>query len=174
MPGEALISFFAPAGLAWRPRSPQLLIAMQAPTTNPALLSPFHLAFPVHDLALARRFYGELLGCSEGRSTEDWVDFNFYGHQIVAHLAPGETGAAQRNAVDGHGVPVRHFGIVLPMAEWEALAARLKAKEVEFIIEPYIRFQGQPGEQATMFFQDPSGNAVEIKAFADIGMLFAK
>jgi extradiol dioxygenase family protein len=147
---------------------------MQAPTTNPAPLSPFHLAFPVHDLALARRFYGELLGCSEGRSTDDWVDFNFYGHQIVAHLAPGETGAAQRNAVDGHGVPVRHFGIVLPMPEWEALAARLKAKEVEFIIEPYIRFQGQPGEQATMFFLDPSGNAVEVKAFADIRMLFAK
>jgi extradiol dioxygenase family protein len=147
---------------------------MQAPTTNPAPLSPFHLAFPVHDLALARRFYGELLGCSEGRSTDEWVDFNFDGHQIVAHLAPGETGAAQRNAVDGHGVPVRHFGIVLPMPEWEALAARLKAKEVEFIIEPYIRFQGQPGEQATMFFLDPSGNAVEVKAFADISMLFAK
>ena len=142
--------------------------------TNPALLSPFHLAFPVHDLALARRFYGELLGCTEGRSADDWVDFNFYGHQIVAHLAPGETGTAQRNAVDGHGVPVRHFGIVLPMPEWEALAARLKAHGVEFVIEPYIRFQGQPGEQATMFFLDPSGNAVEVKAFADIKMLFAK
>jgi extradiol dioxygenase family protein len=147
---------------------------MQAPTTNPALLSPFHLAFPVHDLGLARRFYGELLGCPEGRSADDWVDFNFYGHQIVAHLAPGETGASQRNAVDGHGVPVRHFGIVLPMAEWEALAKRLKAQGVEFVIEPYIRFQGQPGEQATMFFLDPSGNAIEVKAFADIKMLFAK
>ncbi|NDZ14753.1 glyoxalase [Variovorax sp. WS11] len=147
---------------------------MLTPTTNPALLSPFHLAFPVHDLVLARRFYGELLGCPEGRSAEDWVDFNFYGHQIVAHLAPGETGASQRNAVDGHGVPVRHFGIVLPMPDWEAMAARLKAHGVEFVIEPYIRFKGEPGEQATMFFLDPSGNALELKAFADIGRLFAK
>jgi extradiol dioxygenase family protein len=147
---------------------------MLTPTTNPALLSPFHLAFPVHDLVLARRFYGELLGCPEGRSADDWVDFNFYGHQIVAHLAPGETGASQRNAVDGHGVPVRHFGIVLPMPDWEAMAARLKAHGVEFVIEPYIRFKGEPGEQATMFFLDPSGNALELKAFADIGRLFAK
>jgi len=147
---------------------------MRAPATNPGLLSPFHLAFPVHDLALARKFYGELLGCPEGRSSDDWVDFNFYGHQIVAHLAPAETGPAQRNAVDGHGVPVRHFGIVLPMAEWEPLAARLKAEGIEFVIEPYIRFKGGPGEQATMFFLDPSGNALEIKAFADIARLFAK
>jgi extradiol dioxygenase family protein len=147
---------------------------MLTPTTNPALLSPFHLAFPVHDLVLARQFYGELLGCPEGRSAEDWVDFNFYGHQIVAHLAPGETGASQRNAVDGHGVPVRHFGIVLPMPEWEAMAARLKTHGVEFVIEPYVRFKGEPGEQATMFFLDPSGNALELKAFADIGQLFAK
>jgi extradiol dioxygenase family protein len=147
---------------------------MLTPTTKPALLSPFHLAFPVHDLVLARQFYGELLGCPEGRSAEDWVDFNFYGHQIVAHLAPGETGASQRNAVDGHGVPVRHFGIVLPMPEWEAMAARLKAHGVEFVIEPYVRFKGEPGEQATMFFLDPSGNALELKAFADIGQLFAK
>ena len=147
---------------------------MLTPTTNPALLSPFHLAFPVHDLVLARRFYGELLGCPEGRSAQDWVDFNFYGHQIVAHLAPGETGASQRNAVDGHGVPVRHFGIVLPMPEWEAMAARLKTHDVEFVIEPYVRFKGEPGEQATMFFLDPSGNALELKAFADIGQLFAK
>jgi extradiol dioxygenase family protein len=147
---------------------------MHAPTTNPALISPFHLAFPVHDLALARRFYGETLGCPEGRSSDEWVDFNFYGHQIVAHLAPGETGLVQRNAVDGHGVPVRHFGIVLPMAEWHALADRLKACGIAFVIEPYIRFKGQPGEQATMFFLDPSGNALEIKAFADIAMLFAK
>jgi extradiol dioxygenase family protein len=148
--------------------------AMQSPTTNPGLLSPFHLAFPVHDLTLARRFYGETLGCPEGRSSEEWVDFNFYGHQIVAHLAPGETGATQRNAVDGHGVPVRHFGIVLPMADWEALAGRLKARGTEFVIEPYIRFKGEPGEQATMFFLDPSGNAIEVKAFADISGLFAK
>jgi extradiol dioxygenase family protein len=147
---------------------------MQAPATNPAPLSPFHLAFPVHDLAAARRFYGETLGCPEGRSSPEWIDFNFYGHQIVAHLAPSETGASARNAVDGHGVPVRHFGIVLPMAEWQALADRLKAQGIAFTIEPYIRFKGQPGEQATMFFLDPSGNALEVKAFADIKMLFAK
>lgn len=147
---------------------------MRALTTNPGLLSPFHVAFPVHDLALARAFYGEILGCAEGRSSEDWVDFNFYGHQIVAHLAPRETGPAASNSVDGHGVPVRHFGIVLPMADWQALAERLKAKDVHFLIEPYIRFKGQPGEQATMFFLDPSGNALEIKAFADITKLFAR
>jgi extradiol dioxygenase family protein len=147
---------------------------LQAPTSNPALLSPFHLAFPVHDLALARRFYGQTLGCPEGRSSDEWIDFNFYGHQIVAHLAPSETGAAQRNAVDGHGVPVRHFGIVLPMADWEQLAQRLRAAGTEFVIEPYIRFKGEPGEQATMFFLDPSGNAIEIKAFSDISRLFAK
>ena len=147
---------------------------MLAPTTNPAPLSPFHLAFPVHDLAAARDFYGELLGCPEGRSAPDWIDFNFYGHQIVAHLAPGEAGAAPRNEVDGHGVPVRHFGIVLPMLDWESLATRLKARGIDFVIEPYIRFAGEPGEQATMFFLDPSGNAIEVKAFSDIGMLFAK
>ena len=147
---------------------------MLTPTENPGPMSPFHLAFPVHDIALARQFYGELLGCPEGRSADDWVDFNFYGHQIVAHLAPAETGQAQRNQVDGHGVPVRHFGIVLPMAEWQSLSARLKARGTEFVIEPYIRFKGEPGEQATMFFADPSGNALEIKAFADIAMLFAK
>ena len=138
------------------------------------MLSPFHLAFPVNDIAAARTFYGELLGCPEGRSAEDWVDFNFYGHQIVAHLAPSETGEAQRNAVDGHGVPVRHFGIVLPMSAWETMAERLAAAGTEFVIEPYVRFKGEPGEQATMFFLDPSGNALEIKAFADISKLFAK
>lgn len=137
-------------------------------------MSPFHLAFPVHDIAAARAFYGGLLGCPEGRSADDWVDFNFYGHQIVAHLAPGECGDAQRNAVDGHGVPVRHFGIVLPMAQWQALAARLQGEGTAFVIEPYIRFKGEPGEQATMFFLDPSGNAIEVKAFADINSLFAK
>jgi extradiol dioxygenase family protein len=147
---------------------------MQAPTTNPGPMSPFHLAFPVHDLAQARRFYGGILGCPEGRSADDWVDFNFYGHQIVAHLAPAETGAAQRNAVDGHGVPVRHFGIVLPMADWQQAAQRLREQGVQFVIEPYIRFKGEPGEQATMFFLDPSGNALELKAFADISMLFAR
>jgi uncharacterized protein len=147
---------------------------MQALTTNPGSLSPFHVAFPVHDLGLARAFYGETLGCPEGRSSAEWVDFNFYGHQIVAHLAPEETRQVGRNTVDSHGVPVRHFGIVLPMAKWEALAGRLRAKGVRFLIEPYIRFKGQAGEQATMFFLDPSGNALEIKAFADIGKLFAR
>ncbi|CAM8668787.1 COG3565 Predicted dioxygenase of extradiol dioxygenase family [Comamonadaceae bacterium] len=149
-------------------------VVMPVPATNPAPLSPFHLAFPVHDLAAARRFYGETLGCPEGRSSPDWIDFNFYGHQIVAHLSPGECGSAARSAVDGHGVPVRHFGIVLPMADWEAMASRLQAQGTEFVIEPYIRFKGEPGEQATMFFLDPSGNAIEVKAFSDIGRLFAK
>lgn len=147
---------------------------MQSLTTNPGLLSPFHVAFPVHDLALARKFYGQLLGCPEGRSAKDWVDFNFYGHQIVAHLAPEEAGVALRNAVDGHGVPVRHFGLVLPMADWNALADRLREQGTDFIVEPYIRFKGEPGEQATMFFLDPSGNAIELKAFADITRLFAQ
>lgn len=147
---------------------------MQAVTTNPGVLSPFHVAFPVHDLQAAREFYGQTLGCPEGRSSADWIDFNFYGHQIVAHLAPEEAREVQRNSVDSHGVPVRHFGIVLPMAEWETVAARLRARGVRFLIEPYIRFKGQPGEQATMFFLDPSGNALEIKAFADITRLFAK
>ncbi|MDQ7955260.1 MAG: VOC family protein [Pseudomonadota bacterium] len=137
-------------------------------------MSPFHLAFPVDDLAKARSFYGDLLGCPEGRSADDWVDFNFYGHQIVAHLAPAECGAAQRNAVDGQGVPVRHFGIVLPMAQWEDMAGRLRAAGLEFVIEPYVRFKGEVGEQATMFFMDPAGNAMEIKAFKDITRLFAK
>jgi uncharacterized protein len=152
----------------------QTATAMRTLTTNPGPLSPFHLAFPVHDIALAREFYGERLGCPEGRSAADWVDFNFYGHQIVAHLAPGEARLARRNAVDGHDVPVHHFGIVLPMDEWEPLAARLRAQGVEFVVEPYVRFKGESGEQATMFFLDPSGNALEIKAFADIAMLFAK
>jgi extradiol dioxygenase family protein len=147
---------------------------MQAPATNPALMSPFHLAFPVNDLQEARRFYGGTLGCPEGRSADDWIDFNFFGHQIVAHLAPESAGHAARNAVDGHGVPVRHFGIVLPMAHWEALSTQLQGQGIKFIIEPYVRFKGQPGEQATMFFTDPSGNAIEIKAFGDINNLFAK
>ena len=147
---------------------------MKAPSANPDLLSPFHLAFPVHDLQAARDFYGATLGCPEGRSSPEWVDFNFYGHQIVAHLAPDETGLVQRSQVDGHGVPVRHFGIVLPMKEWEALAERLRARGTKFIIEPYIRFKGEPGEQATMFFEDPSANAIEVKAFSDINRLFAK
>ena len=147
---------------------------MHIPTTNPAPLSPFHVAFPVHDISLARKFYGELLGCPEGRSADDWVDFNFYGHQIVAHLAPAETGIAQRNAVDGHGVPVRHFGAVLSMEQWQAAADKLQKAGIDFIIEPHVRFKGEVGEQATMFFLDPSGNALEFKAFADMSSLFAK
>ena len=134
----------------------------------------FHLAFPVRDLAEARAFYGGLLGCPEGRSSDAWVDFDFRGHQIVAHLAPEETGEVRKSAVDGHGVPVRHFGIVLPLADWKAMAERLKRAGTKFVIEPYTRFVGQPGEQSTMFFLDPSGNALEIKAFADINSLFAK
>ena len=136
-------------------------------------LRPFHLAFPVHDLAAARRFYGETMGCPEGRSSAEWVDFDFYGHQIVAHLAPGEAGDLANNHVDGHGVPVPHFGVVLAMADWQDLAERLEAAGTEFAIPPTIRFKGQPGEQATMFFRDPSGNALEMKAFADDAMLFA-
>ena len=136
-------------------------------------LRPFHLAFPVHDLAAARAFYGETMGCREGRSSEEWVDFDFYGHQIVAHLAPGEAGDCANNHVDGHGVPVPHFGVVLAMSDWQDLANRLEAAGTEFAIPPTIRFRGQPGEQATMFFRDPSGNALEMKAFADDAMLFA-
>ena len=136
-------------------------------------LRPFHLAFPVNDLAAAREFYGDAMGCREGRSSDEWVDFDFYGHQIVAHLAPGRAGDRTSNHVDGHGVPVPHFGIVLAMEDWQDLADRLTAAGVEFAIEPTIRFRGQPGEQATMFFRDPSGNALEMKAFADDAMLFA-
>ena len=137
-------------------------------------IPPFHLAFPVNDLAEARAFYGELLGCPEGRSSDSWVDFNFHGHQIVAHLAPGETGGDAASAVDGHAVPVRHFGVILDMDTWQAMADRLTAAGTAFVIDPYIRFKGEPGEQATMFFRDPSGNAVEMKAFADMSGLFAK
>jgi extradiol dioxygenase family protein len=134
----------------------------------------FHLAFPVRDLAEARAFYGGLLGCPEGRSSDEWVDFDFYGHQIVAHLSPDEVGHKATNAVDGHDVPVRHFGAILTLLQWETLAEKLKAAGTAFVIEPNIRFQGQPGEQATMFFLDPSGNALEFKAFARDEMVFAK
>ena len=137
-------------------------------------MQPFHLAFPVTSLAKARAFYGDLLGCPEGRSSDDWVDFNFYGHQIVAHLSPNEAGHHNTSAVDGDNVPVRHFGMVLTMTDWETLADKLTKAQMSFIIEPHIRFKGQVGEQATMFFLDPCGNALEFKAFADIGMLFAK
>jgi extradiol dioxygenase family protein len=178
-------------------------------------MPPFHLAFPVHDLAAARQFYGELLACPEGRSSENWIDFNFFGHQIVAHLAPDECPKTEKNSpehsscaegaepasaprpqgvsaatsnslernpsrsgdqtsnVDGKQVPVRHFGLVLDMDTWQNLAGRLDGK-VDFIIAPYIRFKGEAGEQATMFFTDPSGNAIELKAFADMRQLFAK
>jgi len=137
-------------------------------------MRPFHLAFPVHDLAAARGFYGGLLGCGEGRSDESWIDFDLYGHQIVAHLDAGRMAAdAVANPVDGHDVPVPHFGVVLGWEEWHALADRLKAAGIAFGIAPHIRFVGQPGEQATMFFRDPSGNALEFKAFRDPAKLFA-
>jgi hypothetical protein len=137
-------------------------------------LPPFHLAFPVHDLEAARAFYGGLLGCPEGRSAAHWIDFDFFGHQIVAHYSPQAKPRAHSNPVDGQDVPVPHFGAVLPMAQWEALAERLRGQGTEFVIEPTVRFRGQAGEQATMFFLDPSGNALELKAMADPEALFRK
>ena len=137
-------------------------------------LPPFHLAFPVDDLAAARSFYGELLQCPEGRSAADWIDFDLHGHQIVAHLAPDAARARATNAVDGEDVPVPHFGVVLSMDKWEALAERLVEARIDFLIPPTVRFKGQPGEQATMFFLDPAGNALEFKAMADPEKLFAK
>lgn len=135
---------------------------------------PFHLAFPVDDLAKARDFYGRLLGCAEGRSSESWIDFDFYGHQVVAHLAPGEVSKVAANQVDGHDVPVRHFGVILEWNQWHTLADRLRSAGIRFIIEPGIRFKGQVGEQATMFFLDPAGNALEFKSFKDMTQVFAK
>ena len=143
-------------------------------TSPAASLPPFHLAFPVHNLDAARQFYGDLLGCPEGRSSSEWIDFNFYGHQIVTHLVEKKSVDRPSNAVDGHDVPVPHFGVVLPMAQWQAAADKLTAVGTQFIIEPYIRFKGEVGEQATMFFLDPSGNALEFKSFADLDSLFAK
>ncbi|MDF3867438.1 VOC family protein [Pseudomonas denitrificans (nom. rej.)] len=139
-------------------------------------LSPFHLAIPVYDLSLARRFYGEVLGLSEGRSSTQWVDFDFFGHQLVIHEHPRTASqeAAHTNPVDGHDVPVPHFGVVLPWEDWEQLAQRLRARDMQFVIEPHVRFQGQVGEQATLFLFDPCGNALEFKAFKDIGQLFAR
>ena len=138
-------------------------------------LAPFHIAFPVDDLAAARHFYGQILGCPEGRSDPDWIDFNLYGHQIVAHRVGEKREAIEgHNPVDGHAVPVPHFGVVLPPAEWRALADRLLTQDVAFVIEPQTRFAGQPGKQSTMFFYDPAGNALEFKAFADLGQLFAR
>jgi len=139
-------------------------------------MTPFHLAIPVRDLAAARAFYGGVLGCPEGRSSTDWVDFDFFGHQLVCHaVASHGAGRTAHNPVDGHDVPVPHFGMVLEMPDWEALAARLRQAGTAFVIEPHVRFQGMPGEQATMFLTDPSGNALEFKAFRDIaGQLFAR
>ncbi|MBZ5486277.1 VOC family protein [Halomonas aquamarina] len=139
-------------------------------------LSPFHLAIPVYDVALARAFYNDVFGLEEGRSSDNWVDFNFFGHQLVIHGHPKTPGqeSAHTNPVDGHDVPVPHFGVLLEWDEWEALAERLKAQGIEFVIEPYVRFKGQVGEQATMFLLDPCGNALEFKAFKDKSQIFAK
>ncbi|HEX8723490.1 MAG TPA: VOC family protein [Pyrinomonadaceae bacterium] len=134
----------------------------------------FHLAFPVHDLAAAREFYGGVLGCPEGRSSDVWIDFDLFGHQIVAHLQPGRAGVGSTNPVDDHDVPVPHFGVILSPAQFGELAERVRRAGVRFVIEPYVRFRGEPGEQHTMFFLDPSGNALEFKAFADRSRLFAK
>jgi extradiol dioxygenase family protein len=144
---------------------------MHLPTPN---YPRFHLAFPVTDLEAARRFYGGFLGCAEGRSSDDWVDFDFFGHQIVAHKVGAGGMNDATSLVDGENVPVRHFGVVTDLATWQALADRFNAAGVDFIIAPYTRFKGEPGEQATMFFLDPFGNALEFKAFADMDRLFAK
>ena len=140
-------------------------------------LTPFHIAFPVDNLEAARQFYGTVLGCPEGRSSDAWIDFNLFGHQIVAHRVEARGGASPRggdNPVDGHDVPVPHFGVILPPADWQALAVRVRDAGVAFVIEPHTRFAGQAGEQSTMFFLDPAGNALEFKSFADMGQLFAK
>lgn len=143
------------------------------PNNNP-IRSRFHVAFPVDDLAAARTFYGGLLGCPEGRSAQDWVDFNLFGHQVVAHLAPDEVREAAVNGVDGKQVPVRHFGVLLDWDDWEGLHTRLSEVGVDYIIEPYVRFAGQPGEQGTFFIRDPAGNALEFKTFKNDEMVFAK
>jgi len=135
---------------------------------------PFHLAIPVDDVPLARMFYRDVIGCSEGRSSEQWVDFDFFGHQLVIHYKPKPAEEVHHNSVDGHEVPVPHFGVVLKWEEWEQLSEKLSSKGVKFVIDPYVRFKGEVGEQATMFFLDPCGNALEFKAFKDINQLFAK
>lgn len=137
-------------------------------------LQPFHLAVPVHDLQACREFYGHALGCREGRSSDTWIDLDLFGHQLVIHLKKGMTPEPHHNAVDGKSVPVPHFGVVLKWDDWHMLKDRLVSARTEFIIEPYVRFEGEPGEQATMFFLDPSGNALEFKSFKDIDQLFAK
>ena len=136
-------------------------------------MSPFHLAFPVSDLAKTRAFYEDLLGCSVGRTAERWIDFNFWGSQISAHLVDGEVVETHHNQVDGKQVPVKHFGAILEWEEWQNLAQKLRVNGTEFIIEPYVRFAGEVGEQATMFFLDPSGNAIEFKSFKDVNQIFA-
>ena len=137
-------------------------------------MRPFHIAFPVHDLAAARAFYGSVMGCREGRSSDHWIDFDLYGHQIVAHLdAAASARGPVRSSVDGHDVPVPHFGVILHRPDWDALAERLEGAGTEFVIAPHVRFEGEVGEQATMFFLDPSGNALEFKSFADDAMIFA-
>ena len=140
---------------------------------NSTKLRPFHLAISVHDLKIARNFYSEKLGFKEGRSSENWVDFNFFGHQLVIHET-NELGKSAKNLVDGHGVPIPHFGVVLNMEQWNILKNRLVSKKIKFIIEPYIRFKNSPGEQATMFFLDPSGNSLEFKAFKNLNNLFKR
>lgn len=142
---------------------------MEKPTT----LSPFHLAIPVSNLQRDRLFYRDVLGCEEGRSSDHWVDFNFFGHQLVLHEKTQEANPRAANPVDGKQVPIPHFGVVLTMEDFKAFSQHLQREEITFIIEPYIRFEGQPGEQATMFFEDPSGNALEFKAFANLDQLFA-
>lgn len=137
-------------------------------------LMPFHLAIPVNDVAECRTFYREIIGCEEGRSSEHWVDFNFYGHQLVIHYKPSDKVESHTNDVDGHNVPIPHFGVVLEWDVWTSLSQSLKANGISFVIEPYVRFEGEVGEQATMFFLDPSGNALEFKAFKDMDQLFAK
>lgn len=137
-------------------------------------VSPFHIAIPVHNLDECRVFYRDVLNCEEGRSSNHWVDFNFFGHQLVIHYKPKTEETLHTNPVDGKDVPVPHYGVVLPWNEFENFANHLKIKAVKFVIEPYIRFEGQVGEQATMFFYDPAGNALEFKAFKDLSQLFAK
>ena len=160
----AILALMDPRRGQWPSQSTEVVVSE---------LFPFHLAVPVRDLSKSRAFYGGLLGCPEGRSSDRWVDYDFFGHQLVVHLGDGG-GPDRYNPVDGHRVPVPHFGVVLSMERWSALAERLRKAAVEFVIEPYIRFAGEPGEQATMFFRDPSGNALEFKAFRNPAQLFAR
>ncbi|NJL39851.1 MAG: VOC family protein [Leptolyngbyaceae cyanobacterium RM2_2_4] len=136
-------------------------------------IRPFHLAFPVKDLEATRAFYEQVLGCTIGRTSDQWIDFNLFGHQVTAHLSPDEVRDAQANQVDNKNVPVRHWGVILEMEQWQELAERLKQQKIQFVIEPYVRFKGEVGEQATLFFLDPSGNALEFKAFQHDESIFA-